>query len=123
MNFVEKLTKDTEKGDWDYCWKYSDGAMSYTFNKPKHYLSGLNFSLNDLRTMVFPNGFVIYYDIGLMDNLSEAIDISLARTVDEMVNLYMAGEELTPEQEAAQAEQEKEKKKKTIASPKPKEEK
>jgi hypothetical protein len=108
MNFIQKLIDDTDKGDWDFSWKYSDGSKSYTFQVPKHYLSGMNFSIdNDPNIMIFPNGYSIKYDKSLLAKLKDSIDKSLERTVDECVKLYLMGKEMTPEQEAIAAEQEK----------------
>ena len=105
MKFVQKLIDDTNKGDWDFKWKYSDGSQTYTFNQPKHYLSGLNFSLMvNKKLLIFPNGYGL--ETNLLENLKKAIDASLERTVDESMRLYVAGKEMTQEQEDLAAEQE-----------------
>jgi len=105
MKFVQKLIDDTDNGDWDFKWKYSDGSETYTFNQPKHYLSGLNFSLlANKKLLVFPNGYGL--ETNLLENLKKAIDVSLERTVDESMRLYVEGKEMTQEQEDLAAEQE-----------------
>jgi len=105
VKFVQKLIDDTNKGDWDFKWKYSDGSQTYTFNQPKHYLSGLNFSLMvNKKLLIFPNGYGL--ETNLLENLKKAIDASLERTVDESMRLYVAGKEMTQEQEDLAAEQE-----------------
>jgi len=105
MKFVQKLIDDTNKGDWDFKWKYSDGSQTYTFNQPKHYLSGLNFSLTaNKKLLIFPNGYGL--ETPLLKNLKEAIDVSLERTVDESMRLYVEGKEMTQEQEDLATEQE-----------------
>jgi hypothetical protein len=119
MNFVQKLIDDTNNGDWDFVWKYNDGSKTYTFNKTKHYLSGLNFSLeNNNPLIIFPNGYGLKTD--LLSELESAVLQSLERTVDTSIEMYMSGKELTPEEEVAQAEQEKNKttKEKDITPPK-----
>jgi hypothetical protein len=105
MNFVQKLTEDTKNGMWDFAWKYNDGSQNYTFNKDKHILRGMNFSLTE-PMMIFPNGYVIYYKEDLMKNLAKEIDVSLERTIDESIVRYMVGNPLSPEQEEVAAEQE-----------------
>jgi len=105
MKFVQKLIDDTNNGDWDFKWKYSDGSQTYTFNQPKHYLSGLNFSLlANKKLLIFPNGYGL--ETNLLENLKKAIDLSLERTVDESMRLYVEGKEMTQEQEDLAAEQE-----------------
>ena len=105
MKFVQKLIDDTNKGDWDFKWKYSDGSQTYTFNQPKHYLSGLNFSLlANKKLLIFPNGYGL--ETNLLENLKKVIDVSLERTVDESMRLYVEGKEMTQEQEDLAAEQE-----------------
>jgi hypothetical protein len=105
MSFTQKLIDDTKKGDWNYYWKYSDGSGTYTLNKPKHYLSGLNFTTREKsKELIFPNGFAL--ETEQLGELEEAVRKSLEDTVDEIVKLYLVGKELTPEAEAAQAEQE-----------------
>jgi len=105
MKFVQKLIDDTNNGDWDFKWKYSDGSQTYTFNQPKHYLSGLNFSLTaNKKLLIFPNGYGL--ETTLLENLKKAIDVSLERTVDESMRLYVEGKEMTQEQEDLAAEQE-----------------
>ena len=85
MNFVQKLIDDTKSGLWDFAWKYSDASQNYNFNKEKHLLRGMNFSLTEPKTMIFPNGYAIYYNEDLMKNLAKEIDISLERTIDESI--------------------------------------
>ena len=108
MNFVQKLIADTEKGDWDFYWKHNEGSNVYTLNKAKHYLTGLNFSVtSDYNHIIFPNGYKVETD--LLSFLEDAVWESIERTVSEMIKMYLAGKELTPDQEEAQAEQEKNK--------------
>ena len=108
MDFVQKLTEDTMRGDWDFCWKYSDGATSYKFSKPKHYLSDMNFSIEkDAEAIVFPNGYVITYPKEELVQLRDAVNISMERTVDECIALYLAGKEMTAEQEKLENEKAK----------------
>ena len=96
MNFIQKLTQDTSSGMWDFIWKYSDGAKSFTFNKQKHYLSGLSFSMekdNDL--LVFPNGFGLNVGSEAIILLMASVIDSLERTVRDSVETYLSGEVVT----------------------------
>lgn len=100
MNFIQKLIQDTNNGMWDYCWKYSDASDSYTFNKTKHYLTGLTFSLIKDKTLtIFHNGYGMRYSEELMKQLRDTINISLERTVDDIITTYISGEELTSQQQ------------------------
>ena len=100
MNFIQKLIQDTNNGMWDYYWKYSEGSDSYTFNKVKHYLTGLTFSLiKDKTLIIFPNGYGMRYSEELMKQLRDTIDISLERTVDDSIKTYISGQELTSQQQ------------------------
>jgi len=93
MNFIQKLTKDTLSGMWDYDWKYSDGAKSYTFNLTKHYLSGLTFSIDkDPGAVVFPNGLLVRVEGEDLIGLRDACDVSLKNTFEDSVKRYMSGE-------------------------------
>jgi hypothetical protein len=93
MNFVEKLIEDTYNGDWDFFWKYSDGSKTYTINKAKHYLSGLNFSFeNDKKLIIFPNGYGLTTE--LLEELRDSVDNSLERTVDKSIEMYLGEKEL-----------------------------
>jgi hypothetical protein len=108
MNFVQKLIDDTNNGDWDFFWKYNEGSDTFTLNKPKHYLSGLNFTTsNKIKSIVFPNGSELFTT--KLDELEGAVRASLLSTMNQSMNMYLAGKELTPEEEATQAEQEKNK--------------
>jgi hypothetical protein len=108
MDFIEKLIVDTYKGDWDFFWKYSDGASTYSITKPKHYLSGLNFSLDKDETLItFPNGYGLMCPKEQLRQLRDEINLSLERTVDECIQLYLAGKEMTAEQEKAESEKAK----------------
>ena len=96
MNFIQKLTQDTSSGMWDFIWKYSDGAKSFTFNKQKHYLSGLSFSMekdNDL--LVFPNGFGLNVGKEALTELKNVVILSLERTVKDSISTYLSGDDIT----------------------------
>jgi len=54
--------------------------------------------------LIFPNGYGL--ETNLLENLKKAIDLSLERTVDESMRLYVEGKEMTQEQEDLAAEQE-----------------
>lgn len=108
MNFVQKLIDDTNNGDWDFFWKYNEGSDTFTLNKSKHYLSGLNFTTaNKSKGIVFPNGSELFTE--KLDELEGAVRASLLSTMSQSMDMYLAGKELTPEEESAQAEQEKNK--------------
>jgi hypothetical protein len=119
MNFIQKLIKDTTKGDWDGNWKYA--GDSYSLQKQKHYLSGLNFSPIKFPVIIFPNGFAVEYDKASLESLKKAVDESLERTVDEFIKLYLAGKEMTPEQEQLEKETEAKKQQSQTEKPKAKE--
>lgn len=105
MNFIQKLTQDTLNGNWDFHWKYNDGSKIYTFNVPKHYLTGMNFSLEkDQDMIVLPNGYGLIYDKSAMKALRDAVDLSLENTADKSVEMYLAGETMTEEQQASEEE-------------------
>jgi len=105
MSFVQKLIDDTKNGDWDYCWKYSDGSGTYTLNKQKHYLSGLNFTTREKsKELIFPNGYALESE--QLGDLESAVLFSLEATVDDSVKLYLAGKEITQEQQDLKDEQE-----------------
>jgi hypothetical protein len=111
MSFVQKLIDDTRNGDWNYCWKYSDGSGTYTLNKQKHYLSGLNFTTREKsKELIFPNGYALESE--QLGELESAVLFSLEATVDDSVKLYLAGKEITQEQQDLKDEQE-------AAKPKP----
>lgn len=108
MGFVQKLIEDTNNGDWDFYWKYNEGSDIYTLNKPKHYLSGLNFTTaNKNKYIIFPNGAGL--DSESLGELEIAVRSSLLGTMNQMIEMYLAGKELTPDAEEALAEQEKNK--------------
>jgi hypothetical protein len=108
MNFTQKLIDDTKNGTWDFYWKLNEGTKTYSFTKPKHFLSGLNFSLEkDKSLIVFPNGYGL--KTGLLSLLEEAVLESMERTVDTSIQMYVSGEELTPDQEAEQEAQDENK--------------
>lgn len=105
MSFVQKLIDDTKNGMWNYDWKYNDGSKIYTFNKPKHFLSGLNFVAsieNKGKEIIFPNGVAL--ETEQIKELEEAVIFSLEATVDDSMKRYIAGKEVTQEEEAAQSE-------------------
>jgi len=105
MNFIQKLTQDTLNGDWDFKWKYNDGSKTYTFNVPKHYLTGMNFSLEkDPDMVILPNGYGLIYDKNALKALKDAVDVSLENTADKSVEMYLAGETMTEEQQANEEE-------------------
>lgn len=108
MGFVQKLIEDTNNGDWDFYWKYNEGSDTYTLNKPKHYLSGLNFTTaNKNKYIIFPNGAGLESES--LGELEIAVRGSLLGTMNQMIEMYLAGKELTPDAKAALAEQEKNK--------------
>jgi hypothetical protein len=105
MNFIQKLTQDTLNGDWNFSWKYNDGSKTYTFNVPKHYLTGMNFSLEkDPDMVILPNGYGLIYDKNALKTLKDAVDVSLEKTADESVKMYLVGETMTEEQQASEDE-------------------
>jgi len=107
MNFIQKLTQDTLNGDWDFKWKYNDGSKTYTFNVPKHYLTGMNFSLEkDPDMVILPNGYGLIYDKNALKALKDAVDVSLENTADKSIEMYLAGETMTEEQQASKEEDE-----------------
>lgn len=88
--FLQKLIENTNSGDLDFVWKYNDGSKSYTFIIPKHYLSGMNFSLEkDFGLLIFPNGFAIEYSKENINQLKDSINISLERTVETSIKMYV----------------------------------
>jgi hypothetical protein len=120
MSFVQKLIDDTRNGDWNYCWKYSDGSGTYTLNKQKHYLSGLNFTTREKsKELIFPNGFALESE--QLGELESAVLFSLEATVDDSVELYLTGKEITQEQQDLKDEQEAAKPKPVDSKVKPKE--
>jgi len=106
MNFIQKLIQDTDNGDWDFMWKYNAGT--YTLNKPKHYLSGLNFTTREKKKfIVFPNGSELTAKPAkMLEELKNSVRESLIRTMDISIRLYMNEKEMTPEEESTQAEEE-----------------
>jgi len=88
-------------GKWNFSWKYNDGSKTYTFNVLRHYLTGMNFSLEKDPTMlILPNGFGLIYDKESLLALKNAVDISLENTADECIEMYLSGEEVTEEESA-----------------------
>jgi hypothetical protein len=80
-------------------------------NKQKHYLSGLNFTTREKsKELIFPNGFALESE--QLGELESAVLFSLEATVDDSVKLYLAGKEITQEQQDLKDEQE-------AAKPKP----
>jgi hypothetical protein len=119
MSFIQKLIDDTNKGDWDFYWKYNEGSDTFTLNKPKHYLTGLNFTTaNKSKSVIFPNGSELFTE--QLGNLETAVRSSLLSTMNQSIEMYLANKELTPDQEAILAEQES---KKNAVEPKAKVEK
>jgi hypothetical protein len=105
MNFIQKLTQDTLNGNWDFHWKYVDGTKTYTFNVPKHYLSGMNFSLEkDSDMVILPNGYGLIYDKNALKALRDAVDVSLENTADKSIEMYLSGETMTEEQQTSEEE-------------------
>jgi hypothetical protein len=100
MEFLEKLIADTQAGKWDFNWKYSgEGSDTYSFNRPKNYLSGLNFSISkDKKAIVFPNGFIVTDEEATLKRLRDAINISLERTVVTIIGSYMSGDASMPKE-------------------------
>lgn len=87
--FIQKLIDNTNSGDLDYVWKYTDASDTYTFVIPKHYLSGMKFSLQDEPDlMIFPNGLGVNFGKSDLNILRDVIDVSLERTVDTSMSLY-----------------------------------
>jgi hypothetical protein len=121
MNFVQKLIDDTKNGMWNYDWKYNDGSKIYTFNKPKHFLGGLNFMAsieNKDKEIIFPNGVAL--ETEQIKELEEAVIFSLEATVDDSMKRYIAGKEITQEEEDAQAEKDALKKSADVKTTEPK---
>jgi hypothetical protein len=99
MNFIQKLTEDTLNGDWDFRWKYNDGSKTYTFNVPKHYLTGMNFSIEkDADMIILPNGFGLIYSKESLIALKNAVDASLENTADKSTEMYLSNEGVTEEE-------------------------
>ena len=72
---------------WDFFWKYNDGSDTFTLNKAKHYLSGLNFTTaNKSKSIIFPNGSELITE--QLDGLETAVRASLLNT------LCMAGQRI-----------------------------
>jgi hypothetical protein len=96
---------------WDGGWKYTEASDTYTFNVPKHYLSGLNFSIiKDNKLIIFPNGYGIEYSKEFLAQLKNAVDISLERTVDSDIKMYLSGKvQVVSKDEEGDAEDKKEK--------------
>ena len=91
MNFVQKLIDDTNNGDWDFYWKYNEGSNTFSLNKPKHYLTGLNFTTTDKnKTIIFPNGSGL--DTEQLSELETAVRSSLLSTMNQSIKMYLAGE-------------------------------
>lgn len=99
MNFIQKLTEDTLNGNWDFHWKYTDSSKTYSFNVPKHYLTGMNFSLEkDADMIILPNGFGLIYSKESLIALKNAVDTSLENTADKSTEMYLSGEGVTEEE-------------------------
>jgi hypothetical protein len=89
-SFLDKLIEDTNNGDLDFVWKYNDGSKSYTFVLAKHYLSGMTFSLEkDSELLVFPDGFAVQYSKEDIIRLRDSINLSLERTVETSIRMYI----------------------------------
>ena len=116
MNFVQKLTKDTQDGIWDGGWKYTEASDTYTFKVPKHYLNELNFSIvKNNKLIIFPNGYGIEYSKESLIQLKNAVDVSLERTVDGDITFYLSGKiRVAPKDEAEDSKDMKEEKKHSI---------
>jgi len=118
MNFVQKLIDDTNNGDWDFYWKYNEGSNTFTLNKPKHYLTGLNFTTTDKnKTIIFPNGSGL--DTEHLKELETAARSSILNTMSQSIEMYLAGEELAPDVQATLADQETSKVSKPESKTKP----
>jgi hypothetical protein len=111
MNFIQKLTKDTQDGMWDGAWKYTEASDTYTFNVPKHYLSGLNFSIvKNNKLIIFPNGYGMTTSSEVLEQLRDAIVISLERTVKDDIKMYLSGKvQVVAKDETSNNKDEKEK--------------
>ena len=95
-SFIDKLILDTLNGDWNYAWIWSNDK--YTFKVAKHPMNGLNFqieyggkkgAISEEQSLVFPNGYAITYPKDKISELSEAILISLERTVIDTQKKYI----------------------------------
>jgi hypothetical protein len=99
MNFIQKLTEDTLNGEWDFGWKYTDSTKTYAFNVTKHYLTGMNFSLEkDPEMLILPNGYGLIYNKEAMVALRDAVDVSLESTADQSIEAYLSGEGVSEEE-------------------------
>lgn len=99
MNFIQKLTEDTLNGEWDFGWKYTDSTKTYAFNVTKHYLTGMNFSLEkDPEMLILPNGYGLIYNKEAMVALRDAVDVSLESTADQSIEKYLSGEGVVEEE-------------------------
>lgn len=108
MSFIQKLIDDTNNGDWDFYWKYNEGSDTFTLNKPKHYLAGLNFTTaNKSKSVIFPNGSELFTD--KLSDLETAVRASLLSTMNQSIEMYLVNKELTLDQETILAEQESKK--------------
>lgn len=96
MNFIDQLIFDVKSGMWDYVWTWNN--EKYTFIPVKHYLRGLNFtleyggkkgSLSDVQNLIFPNGFSVQYPLDKILELKESVDESLERTVIDSQKTYL----------------------------------
>jgi hypothetical protein len=68
----------------------------------------MNFSIiSDPELLILPNGYGLIQKKDSLVKLRDAVNVSLERTADECVRLYLAGEEMTAEQQAVVDEQEK----------------
>ena len=100
-SFLQKLINDTTSGDLDGVWKYVDSSKTYSFVIPKHYLNGMNLSLeNNFGSIIFPDGFMMNYTKENINQLIKVINISLQRTVETWMLQYLSenmGQVQTPD--------------------------